>query len=81
MDYFVFVWTILHRTSTKNLVRIRADPKELELVHCSGYLYATQPYVQKYDLTRKQDLRWRHQNSSVFDARDSLEVFDSKLLQ
>ena len=38
------MWSILHRTSTKNHVRIRANPKELELVHCSGRLYATQPY-------------------------------------
>ena len=45
MVHLEYVWSILHRTSTKNQMRIRANPKELELVHCFGYLYATQPYA------------------------------------
>jgi hypothetical protein len=43
----VFVWSILHRTSTKNHARIRANPKEVALVHCSGHLRTTQPCKAK----------------------------------
>ena len=32
-------------------MRIRANPKEVALVHCSGYLCTTQPYVDKYPRT------------------------------
>jgi hypothetical protein len=42
----VFVWSILHRTSTKKHVRIRANPKGEALVNCSGCLCTTQPCLR-----------------------------------
>jgi hypothetical protein len=29
-------------------MRIRANPKEVALVHCSGYLFTTQPYLENW---------------------------------
>jgi hypothetical protein len=39
------VWSILQRTSTKNHVRIRENPKELARLHCPGHSCATQPRI------------------------------------
>ena len=41
LEHYGITWSILYRTSTENHMRIRANPKEVALVHFSGYLCTT----------------------------------------